>query len=137
MQFGMIGLGRMGANMVRRLMKKGHKCVVYDRSPDVVARLAKEGATGSSSLADFVQKLKKPRSLCLMVPAAFVDASIDELAPLLERDDTIIDGGNSHYHDDIARAKRLRAKGIHYVDMGTSGGVWGLERGYCLMIGGE
>ena len=137
MQFGMIGLGRMGANMVRRLMKKGHKCVVYDRSPEVVRKLAKEGATGSASLAQFVQKLKKPRSLCLMVPAAFVDSSIAELEPLLESDDTIIDGGNSHYHDDIARAKRLRAKGIHYVDMGTSGGVWGLERGYCLMIGGE
>jgi 6-phosphogluconate dehydrogenase len=137
MQFGMIGLGRMGANMVRRLMKKGHKCVVYDRSPEVVTKLAKEGATGSGSLAEFVQKLKRPRSLCLMVPAAFVDASIAELEPLLESDDTIIDGGNSHYHDDIARAKRLRGKGIHYVDMGTSGGVWGLERGYCLMIGGE
>jgi 6-phosphogluconate dehydrogenase len=137
MQFGMIGLGRMGANMVRRLMTKGHKCVVYDRAPEMVAKLAKEGANGSASLAEFVQKLKKPRSLCLMVPAAFVDASIEELVPLLERDDTIIDGGNSHYHDDIARAKRLRAKGIHYVDMGTSGGVWGLERGYCLMIGGE
>jgi 6-phosphogluconate dehydrogenase len=137
MQFGMIGLGRMGANMVRRLMKKGHKCVVYDRSPEVVAKLVKEGAAGSASLAEFVQKLKKPRSLCLMVPAAFVDASIAELEPLLESDDTIVDGGNSHYHDDIARAKRLRAKRIHYVDMGTSGGVWGLERGYCLMIGGE
>jgi 6-phosphogluconate dehydrogenase len=137
MQFGMIGLGRMGANMVRRLMRKGHKCVVYDRTPDVVARLAKEGATGTASLAEFVQKLKTPRSLCLMVPAAFVDASIEELMPLLAKGDTIIDGGNSHYHDDIARAKRLRAKGIHYIDMGTSGGVWGLERGYCLMIGGE
>jgi 6-phosphogluconate dehydrogenase len=137
MQFGMIGLGRMGANMVRRLMRKGHKCVVYDRTPDVVAKLAKEGATGTSSLGELAQKLKKPRSLCLMVPAAFVDASIEELTPLLEKGDTIIDGGNSHYQDDIARAKRLRAKGIHYVDMGTSGGVWGLERGYCLMIGGE
>jgi 6-phosphogluconate dehydrogenase len=137
MQFGMIGLGRMGANMVRRLMRKGHKCVVYDRTPEAVAKLAKEGATGAASLAEFVRKLKKPRSLCLMVPAAFVDASIDELTPLLEKGDTIIDGGNSHYHDDIARAKRLRAKGLHYVDMGTSGGVWGLERGYCLMIGGE
>src|SRR5262245_1936206 len=137
MQFGMIGLGRMGANMVRRLMKKGHKCVVYDRSPEVVGKLVKEGATPASSLAEFVGKLKKPRSLCLMVPAAFVDASVEELAPLLEKGDTIIDGGNSHYHDDIARAKRLRGKGIHYIDMGTSGGVWGLEPGYCLMIGGE
>jgi 6-phosphogluconate dehydrogenase len=137
MQFGMIGLGRMGANMVRRLMRSGHKCVVYDRSAPAVEGLAKEGATGSSSLADFVKKLDKPRSLCLMVPAAFVDSSIDELLPLLESGDTIIDGGNSHYHDDIARAGRLKAKGLHYVDMGTSGGVWGLERGYCLMIGGE
>src|SRR5262245_55487448 len=137
MQFGMIGLGRMGANMVRRLMRKGHKCVVYDRAPEAVAKLAKEGATGAASLAEFVRKLKKPRSLCLMVPAAFVDASIDELTPLLERGDTVIDGGNSHYHDDIARARRLSGQGLHYVDMGTSGGVWGLERGYCLMIGGE
>ncbi len=137
MQLGMIGLGRMGANMVRRLIKKGHKCVAYDRTPDAVGKLAKEGATGASSLAEFVQKLRKPRALCLMVPAAFVDASIDELVPLLEKGDTIIDGGNSHYHDDIARAKRLSAKGLHYVDMGTSGGVWGRERGYCLMIGGE
>ncbi|HEY7515666.1 MAG TPA: decarboxylating 6-phosphogluconate dehydrogenase [Vicinamibacteria bacterium] len=137
MQFGMIGLGRMGANMVRRLMRKGHKCVVYDRAPEAVARLAKQGATPAASLAEFVQKLRKPRSLCLMVPAAFVDATIEELVPLLERGDTVVDGGNSHYHDDIDRAKRLRAKGLHYVDMGTSGGVWGLERGYCLMIGGE
>src|SRR5262245_15180412 len=137
MQFGMIGLGRMGANMVRRLTKAGHKCVVYDRSAQVVDGLAKEGATGSSSLADLVKKMEKPRTICLMVPAAFVDSSIGELAPLLEKDDTIIDGGNSHYHDDIARAKRLKEKGLHYVDMGTSGGIWGLERGYCLMIGGE
>src|SRR4030095_9591795 len=137
MQFRLIGLGRMGANMVRRLMTKGHKCVVYDRAPEMVAKLAKEGATGSASLAEVVQKLKKPRSLCLMVPAAFVDAAIEELVPLLERDDTIIDGGNSHYHDDIARAKRLRAKGIHYVDMGTSGGGWGLERGDWLLLGGR
>jgi 6-phosphogluconate dehydrogenase len=137
MQFGMIGLGRMGANMVRRLMKNGHKCVVYDRSSQAVEGLVKEGATGSSSLADFVKKLDKPRALCLMVPAAFVDASIDELLPLLASGDTIIDGGNSHYHDDIARAKKLKPKGLHYVDMGTSGGIWGLERGYCLMIGGE
>jgi 6-phosphogluconate dehydrogenase len=137
MQLGMIGLGRMGANMVRRLMKGGHTSVVYDRSADAVAGLVKEGATGSSSLAEFVKKLDTPRHLCLMVPAAFVDSSVDELVPLLAKGDTIIDGGNSHYHDDIARAKRLAAKGLHYVDMGTSGGVWGLERGYCLMIGGE
>jgi len=137
MQFGMIGLGRMGANMVRRLMKNGHKCVVYDRSADAVGALAKEGATGASSLADFVKKLDAPRAFCIMVPAAFVDSSIEELEKLLGSGDTIVDGGNSHYHDDIARAKRLKPKGIHYVDMGTSGGVWGLERGYCLMIGGE
>ena len=137
MQFGMIGLGRMGANMVRRLTKGGHKCVVYDRSAPTVEGLAKEGMTGASSLADLVKKMEKPRTICLMVPAAFVDGSIDELAPLLESGDTIIDGGNSHYHDDIARGKRLKPKGIHYIDMGTSGGIWGLERGYCLMIGGE
>src|SRR5206468_12379328 len=137
MQFGMIGLGRMGAGMARRLMRGGHKCVVYDRSPEAVSVLVKDGAAGAASLSEFVKKLDKPRALCLMVPAAYVDASIEELAALLEKDDTIIDGGNSHYHDDIARAKRLGAKGLHYVDMGTSGGVWGLERGYCLMIGGE
>jgi 6-phosphogluconate dehydrogenase len=137
LQFGMIGLGRMGAGMVRRLMKSGHPCVVYDRSADAVAALVKEGATGSSSLAELVKKLEKPRHLCLMVPAAYVDSSIGDLEPLLEKDDTLIDGGNSNYQDDIARAKRLRTKGLHYVDMGTSGGVWGLERGYCLMIGGE
>ena len=137
MQLGMIGLGRMGGNMVRRLQRGGHTCVVYDRSREAVDALAKEGATGASSLAEFVKKLAKPRAICLMVPAAFVDASIAELEPLLEKDDAIIDGGNSHYHDDIARAKRLKGRGLHYVDMGTSGGVWGLERGYCLMIGGE
>jgi 6-phosphogluconate dehydrogenase len=136
MQFGMIGLGRMGGNMVRRLMRDGHACVVQDVSPDAVAGLAKEGATGSSSTADFLKKLSTPRTVCLMVPAAIVDSIIDKL-PHLDRDDVIIDGGNSHYHDDIARAKRLQPMGIHYVDMGTSGGVWGLERGYCLMIGGE
>ena len=123
--------------MVRRLMRAGHPCVVYDRSPQAVQALGKEGATGSSSLADFVKNLEKPRHLCLMVPAAFVDSSIAELEPLLEKGDTLIDGGNSCYQDDIARAQRLAAKGLHYVDMGTSGGVWGLERGYCLMIGGE
>jgi 6-phosphogluconate dehydrogenase len=137
MQFGMIGLGRMGGNMVRRLMRDGHACVVQDVSPDAVAGLAKEGATGSSSTADFLKKLSTPRTVCLMVPAAIVDSIIDKLLPHLDRDDVIIDGGNSHYHDDIARAKRLQPMGIHYVDMGTSGGVWGLERGYCLMIGGE
>ncbi|HEY5907068.1 MAG TPA: decarboxylating 6-phosphogluconate dehydrogenase [Vicinamibacteria bacterium] len=137
MQFGMIGLGRMGANMVRRLMKGGHSCVVYDRAAAAVDGLVKEGAVGASSYAEFIKKLDKPRHFCLMVPAAFVDASIDELLPLLEKGDTLIDGGNSHYHDDIARAKRLAEKGLHYLDMGTSGGVWGLERGYCLMIGGD
>jgi 6-phosphogluconate dehydrogenase len=137
MQFGMIGLGRMGANMVRRLMRNKHTCVVYDRSKEAVDGLATEGATGATSLADLVKKMERPRAICLMVPAAFVDASIAELTPLLEKDDVIIDGGNSHYHDDIARAKKLGALGLHYVDMGTSGGVWGLERGYCLMIGGE
>ncbi len=137
MQFGMIGLGRMGAGMVRRLMRASHKCVVFDRSAAAVEALVKDGATGSSLPADFVKKLDKPRHLCLMVPAAFVDASIADLEPLLEKGDTIIDGGNSNYQDDIARAKKLATKGLHYVDMGTSGGVWGLERGYCLMIGGE
>jgi 6-phosphogluconate dehydrogenase len=137
LQFGMNGLGRMGANMVRRLMRSGHPCVVYDRSADAVGVLVKEGATGSSTLAEFVTKLQKPRHLCLMVPAAYVDSSLADLEPLLEKGDTVIDGGNSNYEDDIARAKRLLAKGLHYVDMGTSGGVWGLERGYCLMIGGE
>jgi 6-phosphogluconate dehydrogenase len=137
MQFGMIGLGRMGANMTRRLMKQGHKAVVYNRSTPAIETLAKEGATGSTSFADFVKKLEKPRAICMMVPAANVDATIEALQPLLEAGDTLIDGGNSHYHDDIARAGRLKPKGIHYLDMGTSGGVWGLERGYCLMIGGE
>jgi 6-phosphogluconate dehydrogenase len=137
MQFGMIGLGRMGANMVKRLMRKEHKGFVYDRSADAVAGLVKDGATGASSLAELVKKMDAPRAICIMVPAAFVDGTIDELEKLLEAGDTIIDGGNSYYHDDIARAARLKPKGIHYVDMGTSGGVWGLERGYCLMIGGE
>ena len=137
MQFGMIGLGRMGANMVRRLMRGGHELVVYDRSEQAVSTLAKEGASGATSLAELVRKLAPPRAVCLMVPAAYVDASIAELAPLLARGDTIIDGGNSNHQDDIARAERLSKQGLHYVDMGTSGGVWGLERGYCLMIGGE
>ena len=137
MQLGMIGLGRMGANMVRRLIGGGHDCVVFDRSPEAVAGLVKEKAVGASSLADFVKKLAKPRAIWLMVPAAVVDSSIADLLPLLEKDDTLIDGGNSYYIDDIRRAKELAAKGIHYVDVGTSGGVWGLERGYCMMIGGE
>src|SRR5262245_8315111 len=133
----MIGLGRMGANMVRRLMRGGHECVVQDVSADAVLALTKEGATGSSSLEDFVKRLRQPRAICLMVPAALVDSIIEKLVHHLEPDDVIIDGGNSHYQDDIERAKRLRQKSLHYVDMGTSGGVWGLERGYCLMIGGE
>ena len=137
MQLGMIGLGRMGANMVRRLQKNGHQCVVFDRTPATVQQLASEGATGSTSLDDFVQKLQKPRAIWLMVPAAVVDSSIKDLVPKLESGDILIDGGNSYYIDDIRRAKELQPKGIHYVDVGTSGGVWGLDRGYCQMIGGE
>ncbi|HVR70100.1 MAG TPA: decarboxylating 6-phosphogluconate dehydrogenase [Vicinamibacteria bacterium] len=137
MQLGMIGLGRMGANMVRRLMRGGHACVVYDRSAEAVDTLVKEGATGARSLADLAERMDGPRAVCLMIPAAVVDASLEDLVPLLGRGDVVIDGGNSHYQDDIARAKGLGARGVHYVDMGTSGGVWGLERGYCLMIGGE
>jgi 6-phosphogluconate dehydrogenase len=137
MQLGMIGLGRMGANMVRRLLKDGHQCVVYDRSPDAVYAMTKEQATGANSLSDFVKKLSKPRAIWLMVPAGVVDNSLADLLPLLSPGDILIDGGNSYYIDDIRRAKELTAKGIHYVDVGTSGGVWGLERGYCMMIGGE
>ena len=137
MQLGMIGLGRMGANMVRRLMRAGHECVVYDVHPEAVQSLVKEGAIGANSLEDFVKQLKPPRAAWLMVPAAFVDQSIASLAARLASDDCIIDGGNSYYHDDIRRAGELKPKGIHYVDVGTSGGVWGLERGYCQMIGGE
>ena len=137
MQLGMIGLGRMGANMVRRLIKKGHNCVVFDRSQQTVNDLAKENATGASSLQDFVQKLDKPRAVWLMVPAGVVDQSIADLLPLLEAGDVLIDGGNSYYIDDIKRAHELAQKKIHYVDVGTSGGVWGLDRGYCMMIGGE
>jgi 6-phosphogluconate dehydrogenase len=137
MKIGMIGLGRMGSNMVRRLLKGGHECVAFDRSPEAVKSLAQSGAIGSASLAEFVKNLPKPRTIWLMVPAAVVDESIQELLLLLESEDIIIDGGNSYYIDDIRRAKELRAKQIHYVDVGTSGGVWGLERGYCLMIGGE
>ena len=136
MQLGMVGLGRMGANMVRRLMKAGHNCVVFDMSPKSVAELAGEGATGSSSIQNFITKLQKPRAIWLMIPAAVVDPTIAEIAPHLEAGDILIDGGNSYYIDDIRRAKDLQPKGIHYVDVGTSGGVWGLERGYCLMIGG-
>ena len=137
MQLGMIGLGRMGANMVRRLRKAGHQCVVFDRSADAVKQLAAEGATGAASVDDFLGKLGKPRAVWLMVPAAVVDATIAELLPRLVKDDILIDGGNSYYIDDIRRAKELSSKNIHYVDVGTSGGVWGLERGYCQMIGGE
>ena len=137
MQLGMIGLGRMGANMVRRLMRDGHDCVVYDVSPEAVKELEQEGATGSSSLDDFVDKLEKPRAAWLMVPVAFVDSTLESLVPLLDRGDIVIDGGNSRYHDDIRRAAELEPSGIHYVDVGTSGGVAGLERGYCQMIGGE
>jgi 6-phosphogluconate dehydrogenase len=137
MQLGMIGLGRMGANMVRRLRKAGHECVVYDVHADAVQSLAREGATGASSLSGFVQALARPRTIWLMVPAAVVDQTLQGLVSLLEKGDVVIDGGNSHYHDDIRRAAELRARGLHYVDVGTSGGVWGLERGFCLMIGGE
>ena len=137
MQIGMIGLGRMGANMVRRLLKNGQTCVVFDRSPNAVKDLVKEKAIGATSLADLVMKLDRPRAIWLMVPAAVVDETIGELSPLLESDDTIIDGGNSYYIDDIERGKGLRSLGIHYLDVGTSGGIWGLERGYCMMIGGE
>ncbi|MGH8614027.1 MAG: phosphogluconate dehydrogenase (NAD(+)-dependent, decarboxylating) [Gammaproteobacteria bacterium] len=137
MQLGMIGLGRMGANMVRRLVKGGHQCVVFDMSPQVVQELTQEKAVGSSSLADLVKKLAKPRAVWLMVPAAVVDKTITDLLPALDPDDILIDGGNSYYVDDIRRAKELMPKKIHYVDVGTSGGIWGLERGYCMMIGGE
>src|SRR6266581_2416021 len=137
MQLGMIGLGRMGANLVRRLMRDGHRCVVYDRAEALVKQLAGEGATGATSLADFVAKLEQPRTAWLMLPAAVTGSALDELAELLEPGDAVIDGGNSYYRDDIIRAKRLAPKQIHYLDCGTSGGVFGLDRGYCLMIGGE
>jgi 6-phosphogluconate dehydrogenase len=137
MQLGMVGLGRMGANMVRRLIRKGHDCVVFDRSSKAVDELAKEDALGAASLADMVNKLAKPRAIWLMVPAAAVDNTIAALLPHLEAGDILIDGGNSYYIDDIRRAKELAPKGIHCVDVGTSGGVWGLERGYCMMIGGD
>jgi 6-phosphogluconate dehydrogenase len=137
MQLGMIGLGRMGANMVRRLIRGGHQCVVFDMSPRAVAELVKEKAIGTGSLAEFVKTLAKPRAIWLMVPAGVVDKSIVDLLPHLEPGDILIDGGNSYYVDDIRRAKELKPKGIHYVDVGTSGGVWGIERGYCMMVGGE
>jgi len=137
MQLGMIGLGRMGANMVRRLMRGGHECVVFDMNPASVKQMSGEGATGAESLDELARKLKKPRAVWLMVPAAVVDSMLQELAPRLEPGDTVIDGGNSYYIDDIRRAKELREKKLSYVDVGTSGGVWGLERGYCQMIGGE
>ena len=137
MQIGMVGLGRMGANMARRLLRAGHACVVHNRTPEPVRALAKEGAAGEETLEGFVRALARPRHVWLMVPAAVVDETIARLEPLLSPGDTIVDGGNSYYRDDIARAKRLLSRSIHYVDCGTSGGVWGLERGYCLMIGGE
>ena len=137
MQIGMIGLGRMGGNMVRRLIGGGHECVVFDRSPEAVADLVEANAIGAPAPADFVEKLTRPRAVWLMVPAAVTDRAIADLVPLLAPGDTLIDGGNSHYVDDIRRARELAPQGIHYVDVGTSGGVWGLERGYCMMIGGE
>lgn len=137
MQLGMVGLGRMGANMVRRLLRVGHNCVVFDMSPNAVNELVEEKAVGSSSLREFVKKLEKPRAIWLMVPAAVVDKTITDILPHLEAGDILIDGGNSYYVDDIRRAKELARKQIHYLDVGTSGGVWGLERGYCMMIGGE
>jgi 6-phosphogluconate dehydrogenase len=137
MQMGMIGLGRMGANMVRRLLRGGHQCVVFDVSPDAVKALAKEGAIGASSLDDFKAKLQKPRVAWMMVPAAVVEKTLTDLSARFEPGDILVDGGNSYYVDDLRRAKALRAKGLHYVDSGTSGGVWGLERGFCQMIGGE
>ena len=137
MQIGMIGLGRMGANMSRRLMRGGHDVVAYDRAAEAIASVAADGAVGADSLEALIAKCRPPRAICLMVPAGVVDGAIASLLPLLSAGDTVIDGGNSHYHDDLKRAKSLAASGMHYIDMGTSGGVWGLERGYCLMIGGE
>ncbi len=137
MEIGMIGLGRMGSSMVRRLLRAGHHCIVYDVQPEAVKALVDEGATGATSLEDLSQKMTQPRAVWVMVPAAVVDHTINELMPYLDEDDVIIDGGNSFYHDDIRRSEELKPKGIHYVDVGTSGGVWGMERGYCLMIGGD
>src|SRR5207253_1123799 len=137
MQLGMVGLGRMGANLVRRLMRDGHECIAFDVNPDAVRQLESEGAVGSNTLEEFVSRLDKPRAAWVMVPAALTGATVDKLAGMLEPGDTIIDGGNSYYRDDIERARRLAERQIHYVDVGTSGGVFGLERGFCLMIGGE
>ncbi len=137
MQLGMIGLGRMGANLVRRLMRDGHGCVAYDRTPAVVKSLAAEGANGANSFEELVRKLDRPRNIWIMLPAAVVQSTLDQLVPLLDPDDIVIDGGNSYYRDDMTRAAALRPAGLHYVDVGTSGGVWGLERGFCLMIGGQ
>jgi 6-phosphogluconate dehydrogenase len=137
MQLGMIGLGRMGANLVRRLMRDGHRCVAYDVNPDAVKALSADGATGAMSLAEFVTALEPPRNIWIMVPAGIVQQTLDQLLPLLSADDTVIDGGNSYYRDDITRAKAIAPSGVHYLDVGTSGGVWGLDRGYCLMIGGD
>src|SRR5215469_9267936 len=137
MQLGMIGLGRMGSYMVQRLLKAGHECVVNDTHPQAIEELSAKGAKSSVSLADFAQKLTQPRAVWMMVPAAAVDSVLASLMPVLDAGDIVIDGGNSYYHDDLRRARELKMKGIHYVDCGTSGGVWGFERGYCLMIGGE
>ena len=137
MQLGMIGLGRMGANLVRRLMRDGHRCVVYDVNPDAVKALEAEGASGAGSLSEFVSKLEKPRNIWIMVPAGIVQHTLDQLVPILDAEDAVIDGGNSYYRDDLTRSKALKTNGIYFVDCGTSGGVWGLDRGYCLMIGGE
>ena len=137
MELGMIGLGRMGTNMVRRLLRAGHQCVVYDLHSEAAQALVKDGAVATASLEEFAKKLKLPRTVWMMVPAAVVNPTLKTLVPLLQRDDVVIDGGNSYYHDDIRRAAELKSKGIHYVDVGTSGGVWGPERGYCLMIGGD
>jgi 6-phosphogluconate dehydrogenase len=137
MQLGMVGLGRMGANLVRRLTRDGHRCVTYDRNPDAVKALEAEGASSASSYEEFVRKLDRPRNIWIMIPAGVVQSTLDQLVPLLDPDDVVIDGGNSYYRDDVARAAALQSAGIHYVDVGTSGGVWGLERGYCLMIGGQ
>jgi 6-phosphogluconate dehydrogenase len=137
MQLGMIGLGRMGSNMVQRLLKAGHECVVHDTHPQAMQELASKGANATATLAEFIKQLVKPRAIWLMVPAAAVDSVLDSLKPLLEKGDIVIDGGNSYYHDDIRRAEQLKSIGINYVDCGTSGGIWGLERGYCLMIGGD
>jgi len=137
MQLGVVGLGRMGANIVRRLVRDGHRCVTFDRNPDVVQALKAEGADGASVYAEFVRLLDRPRNIWIMIPAGAVQSALDQLVPLLDADDIVIDGGNSYYRDDIARAKALQPTGIHHVDVGTSGGVWGLERGFCLMIGGQ